>query len=103
MAASNVQTYELITEVKLSIQKLHTRLDVFDQIHRQYDERLVEMREQTGSNTKQLNEHDRQIKMLENDLQKITSNLSRLTWAFVTPLIALIVTALILTAAQVAK
>lgn len=98
-----------LSDIREILNRLDKRLDVHDQKHIQIEKEMGETSDAVKRQGAAIFGDEKtpgmvsRVSTVENDLQKITTNLSRLTWAFVTPLIGLIVLALIIAAAQVAK
>ena len=101
MTPGNIQ--QTITEVKEILLRLESRLDVHDQKHVQLEKEHCEFDSTIKEHTRRLSTVENLAVKNERETEKLTGALTRFAWIVVTPVISMVVIALIILAAQVAK
>jgi peptidoglycan hydrolase CwlO-like protein len=80
--------------------RLERRLDVHDEKHKALDKEHTDFDATLRRLLESVSSHDKQLSQVKTDLDRLTSNLNKIIWAVVSPVIAAAVIAIILLIGQ---
>jgi chromosome segregation ATPase len=80
--------------------RLERRLDVHDEKHRALDREHTDFDATLRKLLDSVASHDKQLSQVQTDLDRLTSNLNKIVWAIVSPIIAAAVIAIIIMIGQ---
>jgi septal ring factor EnvC (AmiA/AmiB activator) len=84
----------MVEEVKDVVQKLDTRLAVHDQKHEQLESEHRAFAETLKSHDKRIAASENIAGQTQRDLDRLTSNITKIVWMFVSPVILLVISGL---------